>query len=189
MKTNSVELNKYRKAVLDEFLDNARLILELVGVSVFSQEGREELTDSEPSKPSTPTKHKKIDSEAKKPTIPMQTKREVKSFLKSKGISFSGAYMSYARKMTMHNYFWNNARESSIHDTWYLVLNNQERKEIFVLEFPPDAFETSNDIIPGKVRLRPDKPFYMDLNIDADTFVDLHSRINFSKYIKHHYTY
>ena len=175
-------VNQNRRAILDEFLDNALLVLKLVGIDLFS----ENITFGEKNAAlSTGTPHRRT----KAKTMALDNKRKTIEFLSAKGISFEGKYFSFASRQTNDNTFWNNARKAEISREWYLVLNNQITKEVFVLRFPPNEFQTSLETIPGKLKLRRDKPYYLDLNIDADSFVDRASRLDFTRYIIHRFKY
>ena len=177
-KGNKQKVDKFRKAELDEFLDEALFILELIGITVFSKTPTKKQATIIPTIKAIPTEE-----------IEMRNKSEIISFLKSNGIALATKYVSYAKRQDKSDYFWNNARVDEAENGWTLILNNQVRKEIYVLEIPAHSFEFSDVPENGKICLRRDKQYYMDLNISAKTFVDKKSSIDFSKFIKHKITY
>lgn len=187
------DVGKYRQAVLDEFLDNALFILEFIGIKVFSPK-QDTTTNMEEMQTHVEThddsvNNEPINSASSKDQISINSKDEAKVFLKKHGVSFDGKYVSYARRQSKNNTFWNNARAVAISKPWSLILNNQFKREIIVLDFPANAFETAGDVTIGKVRLRKDKPYYLDLNIDSETFIDFYSKLDFSKYIAFRISY
>ena len=177
-KGNKQKVDKFRKAELDEFLDEALFILELIGVTVFSKNASSKQT-------TIISTIKPISSDE----VEIRSKSEVRSFLKSNGIKLNTKYVSYAKLQDKTNCFWNNARVEETSNPWTLVLNNQIKKIIYVLEIPSDSFEFSEYPENGKICLRKDKQYYMDLNINGNTFVDRKSSIDFSKFITNEIKY
>lgn len=171
-KGNKQKVDKFRKAELDEFLDEALFILELIGVTVFSKGIAKKQSTIIPT-------IKTISTEE----IEMRNKSEIISFLKSKGFSIKTNYISYAKRQDKSDYFWNNARAEETKNKWTLILNNQVEKVIYVLEIPAHSFEFSTIPESGKICLRKDKQYYMDLNINAKTLIDRKSCIDFSKFM------
>lgn len=171
-KGNKQKVDKFRKAELDEFLDEALFILELIGVTVFSKGTAKKQSTIIPT-------IKTISTEE----IEMRNKSEIISFLKSKGFSIKTNYISYAKRQDKSDYFWNNARAEETKNIWTLILNNQVEKVIYVLEIPAHSFEFSTTPESGKICLRKDKQYYMDLNINAKTLIDRKSCIDFSKFM------
>ena len=64
-----------------------------------------------------------------------------------------------------------------------LVLNNQVKKEIYILEVPANTFKHSLNKENGILKVRKDKPIYIDLNIDSKSFVDSTSKVSFKKFL------
>ena len=71
----------------------------------------------------------------------------------------------------------------------HFILQFTIKKIIYVLEIPSDSFEFTEYPEKGKICLRKDKQYYMDLNINAKTFVDRKSSIDFSKFITNEIKY
>ncbi len=177
-KGNKQKVDKFRKAELDEFLDGALFILELIGVTVFSKNASSKQT-------TIISTSKQIPSDE----VEIRSKSEARSFLKSNGIKLNTKYVSYAKLQEKTNRFWNNARVEETSNPWTLVLNNQIKKIIYVLEIPSDSFEFTEYPENGKICVRKDRQHYMDLNINARTFVDRKSSIDFSKFITNEIKY
>lgn len=52
-----------------------------------------------------------------------------------------------------------------------------------MLKVPANTFRCSLGKENGVLRIRPDKPMYLDLNINCKTFVDVGSKASFKEYI------
>lgn len=52
-----------------------------------------------------------------------------------------------------------------------------------MLKVPANTFRCSLDKKNRVLRIRPDKPMYLDLNINCKTFVDAGSKVSFKEYI------
>ncbi len=154
------ELDSFRKEFLDEYLEGAYLALRLAGVDAFIKKERVLLS-----------------------------KGEVLSFLKEKGIDFKGKYVSYATRQEKKGEFWNNARAEKISSPWVLILNDQYKKLIRVLEIPGNAFETTANPEKGKILLRSDKPCYLDLHLQSHYLIDEKSGIPFYPFVARKFRY
>ena len=157
--------------LLDQYLDEAFFVLELLGINVFKK--NKEQTKSQITL-STITEKTEEDRE-------LRAKSETARFLKNKGIVLTKNF-SYSKLQEKKNRFWINPKTSFLDEEWMLVLNNQVQKKIYVLKVPKNSFKCSLDIV-GTLIVRKDKPYYIDLNIDTDTFVDYRSKLSFKKFI------
>lgn len=157
--------------LLDQYLDEAFFVLELLGINVFKKS--KEQTKSQITL-STITEKTEEDRE-------LRAKSETARFLKNKGIIFTKNF-SYSKLQEKKNWFWINPKTSFLDEGWMLVLNNQVQKKIYVLKVPKNSFKCSFDIV-GTLIVRKDKPYYIDLNIDTDTFVDYRSKLSFKEFI------
>ena len=167
---NKQKVDKFRKAELDEYLDEALFILELIGVNVFSKNNKKNnLVKTVPTNPES--------------KIEMRSKSETLKFIKDNNFDFGDAYVSYAKKQDKRDLYWNNASSKETKNDWYLVLNNQIDHEIIVLYLPKGSFETSLTPQTGKITIRKDRQNYLDINIDSNTLIEKRSKINFSRFI------
>lgn len=150
---NPQKVDKFRKAELDEYIDEGLFILQLIGVNVFSKIKKKTQNVLPPIPDSS-------DEE-----IDIRCKGEVIKYLKEKGVIIKDKYISYAKRQPKKHIFWNNAKADEISKPWVLILNNQIEKEIILLEFPANAFEVTKGTTPvkGKVCRRKDKAFYMGM--------------------------
>lgn len=162
------EPDKFEKAALDQYLEGALFILGFMGIDVFRKR------KDAPFIPDAPA---------------LLLKSEALSYLKAKGVDFGAKYVSYARRQMNKKEFWNNARASEIDAPWVLALNDQLKRRLYVLEIPAMAFETTKFPQKGKILLRSDKPYYLDLHIDAVSLVDDKSGIDFSRFVTRTFDY
>ena len=169
---NKHNLDRYETKLLDQFLDEAYFVLELIGVQVFVKGSKK--TNTKTVLPPIP------DSTQKE--IEFRAKSEVGNFLSQHGVKLNKFY-SYAKLQEKKKTFWVNPRTELLNEDWMLILNNQLTKTIYVLSIPKNTFVCSLNHTPNSLVIRPDKPQYIDLNIHQTSFVDLRSKLSFKEYI------
>lgn len=165
---NKNNLDKFTKILLDQYLEEALFILELIGVDVFKKGTKQSIIRSIP-----------VNSEEK---IEMRAKGEVLQFLENKGIKI-GKTRCYAKYQEKKNLFWANPLVEYTKKEWWIILNDQVDKEIHILKVPANTFETCYPTKKGKLVVRKDKPFYIDLNLYKDTYIDKRTGCDFSKFL------
>lgn len=171
-KGNKHNLDKYEMKLLDQFLDEAYFVLELIGVKVFVKEVQ---------KKNAPSVLPPI-NDATKEQKELRAKKEIKVFLESNNIKLPN-FFSYAKLQEKKKIFWINPDIKLLKTDWTLVLNNQSKRQIFILKIPANTLQCSLTKQNGILRIRPDKQMYLDLNINCNTFIDTGSKISFKEYI------
>ena len=173
-KGNKQKVSRFREVELDQYIEEALFLLELIGINVFceietkkSKKAHAELITSV--KNSTPSQ------------IEIREKKEAAQFLAENGVSLSKKNTNYAKLQTNALYFWLNPHIRSLDSDWDLVLNNQFKSEIIVLHIPAGTFKLRDSASQGLV-VRHDKPERIDLNIAEDSLVDQRSKCDFGKY-------
>lgn len=174
-KGNDPKVSKFRKVELEQYLEEALFLIELIGISVF-EEGS--------------TNKKNKDSNTLIPSIStisnrqmeIRAKSEAKRFLQENGIEV-GKNCNYSKAQENRNEFWLNPKNEVVEEDWELILNNQFESTLYYLSIPAYTFKKSVNGSEGFIS-RPDKPYCIDLNIDLDTFVDRRSKYRFKEYIK-----
>lgn len=170
---NRHNLDRYESILLDQFLNEAYFVLELIGVNVF-----------------TKTSSKRSNVKTVLPPIPnsspneieLRAKAEVKAFLLEKKVELNKFY-SYAKLQEKKKLFWINPDKKYLNEDWMIVLNNQVERVIHILKVPANTFICSLDRRNNTLRLRPDKPIYIDLNIHCEKFIDVGSKLSFKEYL------
>lgn len=171
-KGNKHNLDKYETKLLDQFLDEAFFVLELIGVTVFVKGSKKPTTNYViPPMSETTQKDKEL-----------RAKGEVIKFLGEQGIKLNKKF-SYAKLQEKKKTFWINPRVELLKEKWMLVLNNQITKTIYVLSVPKGSFTYSNVNDGKSLVIRADKPYYLDLNISSDTFIEKKSKLSFLPFV------
>lgn len=175
-KGNTPKVDKFRKPELEQYLEEALFLMELIGINVFS--GRSKKVSKSDSLAEIP-----VTSSA---TV-IQKKKQAIEFLEKTGVVLSNN-VNYASRQDNREEFWINPKEEVVTVDWELILNNQFTGELIYLKIPANTFAISKKENDGGLCLRNDKPC-IDLNINAESFLDRRSQCDFSKYIISKFNY
>lgn len=169
-KGNQPKVTKFRQVLLDQYLEEAFFLFELIGVKVFSGKKDKRSTRA-------------IDVIDQKTTFALgkRVKNEVLEFLKENKIDLEKS-VNYSVYNEAKNEYWINPRASHLHKDWNIVLNNTKKNQLIVLKIPADSLSLNSEK-KGGLYIRNDRPELLDLNINADTFIDRKSKTSFMKYI------
>ena len=173
-KGNPPRVSKFNKVSLDQYLDEALFLLELIGISVFSD--NQKANKKEQNKTLIPSV-KNVDDSSRE----IRAKGEAKKYLLEYGIQLSKTW-TYASRQANKNYFWANPHVEYVEEEWSIVLNNQFEMELIVLNIPANTFEVDKNIKGKAFRPRADKAL-IDMQINADTFIDQVSKVDLSNFI------
>lgn len=172
-KGNKCNLDKFTKKLLDQYLEEALFILELIGVKVFTEDNKKSLIESIP-----------VNTEEE---IQIREKNEAIKFLNDKGIKLSD-YISYSKCNNKKKTYWLNPKVNAVQMDWDVILNDQSNNVLYLLRIPANTLKASlnkgNNLL-----IRKDRQAYIDLNIDTNTFVDKRSKISFVNFIEEKITY
>lgn len=166
-KGNNPKVSKFQKVVLDQYLEEALFLMQLIGITVFSDKKSGTLINT-------------IDTKTKL-ALGKRAKSDAVSYLEEKGITV-GKKVTYAVKQQGKDEFWANPKKDLLGQEWWLILNNNETMELVVMKVPAGAIALSQDGTAGLL-VRVDKPDLIDLNINTSTFKDRKSGIDLSQYI------
>lgn len=173
-KGNNPKVDKFRKVYLTQYLKEALFLMQLIGINVFNeinglnkQKSHRQLNTA-------------IDVKTRL-TIGKRAKNEAIILLNEHGIHVDNK-VSYAVKQENKDEFWINPNVKLLEGDWFIILNNNVEQELIVLSVPANTFSKQNDYQPGLIA-RVDKPEVIDLNINANTFIDRRSGIDFSPYV------
>ena len=171
-KGNDPKISKFQKVSLDQYLDEAMFLMELIGITVFNEKKnsmkiQESLFNA-------------VDVKTKL-SVGKRAKKEAINFLKDKGIDI-GKYVSYAVRQENKDDCWANPNVEMLNKDWDVVLNNNIEKELVVLHVPQNSFDIRSEKRNGLL-VRSDKTELIDLHIDVYNFHDVRSGLDFSKYI------
>ncbi len=169
-KGNNPKVDKFRSVFLEQYLDEALFLMQLIGIKVFCES---KLSRSETLFDTTDIKTKL--------SIGKRAKSEAIKFLLDNGTVIDKK-VTYAIKSEQKPEYWANPQRKLLKEDWTIVLNDNIGKELIVLRIPKDTFSIEDKT---KVRLvcRNDKTELIDLNINEKTFIDRKSGANFKDYI------
>lgn len=177
---NKANLKKFREVEMQQYLEEALFLLELIGINVFRSVPQKVL-----SKKGTELISTVVNTPDSQRAI--REKKEAIQFLKSNGLSLL-KNLNYASRQPNKDEFWINPNVKALDQDWNLVLNNQYTYEILVLHIPAETFTMKSHGKHGLVS-RHDRPQQIDLNINSTTFVDKRSKCDFSPFISHRIKY
>lgn len=172
-KGNNPKVNKFHKVVLDHYLEEVLFLLQLVGITVFSDKKSSTLIDS-------------IDAKTRL-ALGKRAKQDAIMYLQENGVTV-GKKTTYAVKQHEKEEFWANPKKEFLNQEWWIILNNNETKELIVLKIPAKklCLKTSSE---SGLMVRMDKQDLLDLNINTVTFVDRKSGVDFSTFIENKIRY
>lgn len=171
---NKQKVTKFRKVELDQYLEEALFLLELIGINVFCE--NEKAADSYRTAPLFPAV-----KDTPSDQIEIREKKEALAFLAENGISV-GKNTNYAKRQENKKEFWLNPKTYALEKDWDIVLNNQYQNEIIVFHVPADTFKLKSAERQGFV-VRSDKPDRIDMNVIEDSWTDRRSKYELEKYI------
>lgn len=170
-KGNIPKVDKFRKPELEQYLEEALFLMELIGINVFFTKGK---------KNANKASKQLMDIATHTGALLIQKKKQAIDFLEQNGIK-TGVIINYASRQDSRNEFWINPKEEVVNENWELILNNQFTGELIYVLVPANSFAISKNGVKGLL-LRNDKP-YIDLNINAKTLIDRRSQHDFSQYV------
>ena len=166
-KGNNPKVSKFQKVVLDQYLDEALFLMQLIGITVFSDKKAGALINT-------------IDRKTKL-ALGKRAKQDALAFLEEQNISV-GKKVTYAVKQSDKNEFWANPKKDLLNHEWWLILNNNEIMELIVLKIPKNTLKLES-ISESGLMIRTDKTDLLDLNINTGSLVDRKSKVDFSPYV------
>ena len=170
-KGNKPKVSKFRAVYLEQYLEEALFLLQLIGINVFN--------DTKTVKAGTLIKTLDVKT---KLAIGKRAKADAMKFLADKGIELKNNLTTYAVKSEDKNECWANPQTSLLDKEWDIILNNNLDMELILLHIPAGSFYLKKGKKAGLV-VRADKPELIDLRIDLETFVERRGGLDFSGYV------
>lgn len=167
---NKQKVSKFREVELEQYLDEAFFLLELIGVNVFCEGLKKSKTEFISSVQNSTTNQ-----------LLIREKREAIDFLNQNGFTL-GKNINYSKRQDNKPAFWINPKTNALTKDWDLILNNQFENEIILLHIPMNSLAMKTSLSAGLVS-RHDKPDRIDLSISADDFIDQRSKCDFGRFI------
>lgn len=177
---NKQKLSRFREVEMQQYLEEALFLLELIGINVFK-----ETTSKSKAKSGTELISSVANTTESQRAI--REKKEAIQFLSENGFSI-GKNVNYAKRQDKNPEFWINPNVKAIEKDWELILNNQYDHEMILLHIPAGMFVIKSSSQKGLV-LRHDQPKKIDLTIDAINLTDKRSKCDFAPFVKQRIKY
>lgn len=180
-KGNAPKVDKFRKVILDQYLGEAFFLMQLIGITVFSDSKAKanEKRGNTTAAPVAPLINT-MDITTKL-SLGKRVKAEAVQFAKSHGIEV-GKEVSYAVRQESKAEFWINPRVDLLSQNWQIILNDNQKHQLIVLKVPAKSISMRRGSTPGLIA-RADRPEVIALTIDCDSLKDKQSGVDFSPYV------
>ncbi len=175
-KGTKAKVSRFDKVQLDQYIDEALLLLELIGIKVFCEDSPEIRNVS--------TKKRTTNSS---PII--GSKADAIAFLNNLGLSLQSRLCTYAKLLDKKKLFWANPKKDFLLRDWNIIFNDLENHELICLMIPANTFKAVSEKRINQFVIRKDKPAELDINVDRDTLVDLYSQIDLTEFVVKRYPY
>lgn len=183
---NTPKVSRYRETELVDFLEGGLLLLELIGIKVLAKPLKS--TDTFKSKlgfqRQTNYNKEKVISNKVTEIQSINKSRAIEQLKANHYLEFKDGNVSFASLQINKKIYWANPNVELLNSKWYIILNNQISRVLIVLEIPPKTFNIIQGSSDKCLITRSDKPYYIDLNIRQDDYIDVRSKCDFSSYIK-----
>lgn len=98
----------------------------------------------------------------------------------NEGINLKGKTITFASKNKSANNYWSNPYDYYFENEWFLILNDQFNKKIFLFKIEGGVIDSKNELV-----ARADMTDVIDLQISYEdpTFTDTRSKYSFKKFL------
>lgn len=166
---NSYKINPFEEAKLNDYIEGALLLIELIGISVFVTK-----SDNKPPKKTPPVKP----ADPQRSTI---DKKKATELFEEKGVLKNPEFLTYASLQKEKFYYWANSNPDCLGKNWFIILNDVIDKVLYLLNVPKNILTVTSENING-LKVRIDKNL-LDLKINYENFVENNSGISFENFI------
>ena len=176
-KGNKAKVSRFDKVQLDQYIEEAIFLLELIGIKVFSDVNeaiRPVITTMQP------VKHEQQ---------VILSKSEAIEYLKTYGLELKSNQCTYAKLQAKKKVFWANPNKEFLQKDWDILLNDIEKQELIYIRIPANTFMDVTEKRKEQFVIRKDKPSELDINVYRDTLMDMYSKIDLSRFVQKKYSY
>ena len=181
-KGSTPKVDKFREVFLGQYLEEALFLMQLIGITVFSDEKHRQHGKS-----SGATFSIDVTDTKTRLALGKRAKSEAVAYLKESGIAL-GKNVSYSALQANGEDFWINPQTKMLASDWNVILNDNAALELIVLQIPEGHLSLKQGDSEG-LATRADKPNLIDLLISRETLVDKRSGIDFSPYLLRRVSY
>lgn len=175
-KGNNPKVDKFREVFLGQYLDEALFLMQLIGITAFSDSKSE----------SSASLINTIDIKTKL-ALGKRAKAEAISFLNEHGVAIDKS-ATYSALPDDKSAFWANPKTELLNKDWDIILNDNSKMELVVMNIPANSLKLATGNGDG-LFVRADKKDQVDLKIDPESYIDKRSGMDFSPYIVHKIPY
>lgn len=176
-KGNKPKVDKFRKVQLDQYLEEALFLMELIGIGVFVDEKLNKKIETPLIKALPQTSE--LDKE-------IRAKSAARQFLLDNGVELPKEF-TYANRTQRTPEFYINPQTYLAEREWFIVFNNQFDHELMLFKVPSNELKSKSN--GGSLILRKDKPYYYEIYVNSETLIDRKSKVDFSKYLINRFKY
>lgn len=166
---NNYKINPFDEAELNDYIEGALLLIELIGITVFVAK----------------TKSKKvIEKILAKPILLENSVIDKKSAIEvfsKRGTLKNPEFITYSTVQKEKKYYWANSNPNCLEKNWFIILNNTLDNKLFLLNIPKHTLMINNRS-KNELKIRKDKNV-LDLHINFDNFIEKNSGISFNSFI------
>lgn len=162
---NKVNLQRGDEVALQNYLEDAFLLLDFIGVQVFGGDDN---------------KDKQRMNLVSTKVLQLTQQSFATDYLKEMG--YISKDFSYAKRNDKKDYYPIDPQLTKLNDDWTIVLNDTIGYCFYIIEIPNNSID-EKDI--EKFKRRNDHPNQLTMIIEGGTFIEKRSGFDFSKYVVH----
>ena len=102
-----------------------------------------------------------------------EKKKKAIDLFRKKGFNITQYNMNFASKNKGHDLYWINPDKKQIKHDWYIILNDDKNKRIYLLYIPKNTITS--------LKTKNDRAYNISLTYNG--FVDIHTNIDFSRFL------
>lgn len=180
-KGNDPKVSMFRQVALEQYLEEAMFLMELIGVDVLSESSasvaRSHLSDYSTASEDVRTRL----------LIGKRAERIAQKYVEDQGIALAQP-VRYASLQASGEDYWANPRTYLLQQEWTLLLNDNLNAEILVLRIPANTLHLDSEA-PGGLITRSDNSGKIQLRIRRTTLQDSVSGVDFARFLTHRISY
>ncbi len=177
---NPINTKDFRRAQLDNYLEEAYFLLGLIGIKIFKSQHSKHNIKKKEIEINAP---EKLSKEKRQQKIEKLKKEEIAKILKAKKISINAEAFSISTLSTGKSTFWVEPKKEMLKCDWDIVLNNNISNELIYLHIKKNSIKVSENRDGQGLNLRKSNPKVLTIQINKDTFIDQVSKYDLSKFI------
>lgn len=177
LRGNPVKVDRFKEAFLMPYLNEALFLMELIGVTAFSTDGR----GGSAAQATGRVARVDVTNVHNRLAFGTRAKGIAIEYLEKQSVAVRRHNNYASLKSDGAEYFLNPQRDRLSVD-WTIILNDTDRHELVVLEVPAGSLRVAGGSTDG-LMLRSGDASQLDLHLSVDGLKDRRSGVDFSKYL------